>query len=360
VNAVQVAFLTAMLIALTISFSRGGTTERLVAALVLVSALVSPLLQTGRFNNPQALIAGVDMLLLIGLIAVAAIWHRRWLLVAIACQALTVAVQIIALLGVPLSRELYGLLTIIWAYPLLASLAWGAWHNRPFSVTQVPMPAQPAPTQSGLLEVSPAAAGSSSNLEIAARLFRQHGCGDRADALAELVVARAGSFAAAIQQPPDRLRRWGLDEQAIAALALARDTLTAALRPAIEEQPVLANSAALLDYLRAQLGHLREEQLLAYFLNTHNRLLGEISLGSGSVSEVLVLPRQVLRTAIDMSASSVILAHNHPSGDPSPSRQDIAFTRQVASALRPAGIQLIDHLIITKSGHVSLRSRGYV
>jgi DNA repair protein RadC len=349
-----------MLIALTISFSRGGAAERLVAALVLVSALVSPLLQAGSFNNPQALIAGVDILLLIGLIAVAALWYRRWLLVAIACQALTVAVQTVALLGVPFSRELYGLFTIIWAYPLLASLAWGAWHNRPFAVTPVPMPAQPTPTQADLPDISPATEGSGSNLEIAVRLFRQFGCGDRADALAGLVVARAGSFAAAIQQPSDRLRRWGLDEQAIAALSLARDTLTAALRPELEERPVLANSAALLDYLHVQLGHLREEQLLAYFLNTHNRLLGEISLGSGSVSAVLVLPRQVLRTAIDMSASSVILAHNHPSGDPSPSKQDIAFTRQVAEALRPAGIQLVDHLIITKSGHVSLRSHGYV
>lgn len=349
-----------MLIALTISFARGGKAERLVAALVLVAALISPLLQIGHFGHPQALIAGVDILLLIGLIAVVVIWYRRWLLVAIACQALTVAVQMAALLGVPLGRELYGLLTIIWAYPLLASLVWGAWHNQPIAVTHAPILAQSPPLRSGLADVSPAAVGNGSNLEIAARLFRQHGCGDHADTLAELVVARAGSFAAAIQQPADRLRRWGLDEQAIAALALARDTLTAALRPAIEERPVLANSAALLDYLRAQLGHLREEQLLAYFLNTHHRLLGEISLGSGSVSEVLVVPRQVLRTAIDVSATSVILAHNHPSGDPTPSQQDIAFTRQVAEALKPAGIQLIDHLIITNSGHVSLRSRGYV
>ncbi len=363
----QVAFLTALLSALTISFSRGGKVEQRAAALIFGAAIVSPLLQTGSYARAQAVIAGVDMLLLFGLAALAIADFRRWLTVAIACQLLTVSVHLFQLFTGQLSRELYGLLTIIWAYPLLGSLAWGAWHRAdPAQATPDPseQSTRPLPFVLNPPSTNPPSTDPSSTreheCELLAQLLRNHGAGERAGQQATLVLARAGSLAAATQQPPERLRRWGADEATIAALALARDMLTLALRPALENRPLLTDQKAVLDYLRLQLAHRQDEQLWAYFLNNRRHLIGEACIAGGSATEILVLPRQVLRAAIDIGASYVILAHNHPSNHATPSLEDIRFTRKVNEALRAAGIQLIDHLIITRSGHSSLCALGYV
>ena len=327
--------------------------------MVFAAAMTSPLLQTGRFDQFQFAVAALDFILLVGLVAIAVRWFRRWLYIAIGCQGMTVIAHGAYLLNAPLPPEAYGTLTIMWSYPLLGALAWGAWQNG--EASQIAH----GPDRQGVFSRAKHSRqvdmpASRSDLEVMARLFRTQGCGDRADTFAAIVLERVGSLAAATQQKPERLRRWGLDEQAIAALELARETLVAALRSPLEQAPIMADSQTILDYLRLELAHLREEQLCVVFLDANHRLLGQRCIGSGSVNAVFTAPQQLLREAIDMGASHVMLAHNHPSGNPAPSTQDVRFTRQVADALGAAGIRLVDHLIITRSDHVSLRAQGFV
>jgi DNA repair protein RadC len=121
--------------------------------------------------------------------------------------------------------------------------------------------------------------------------------------------------------------------------------------------PVLSNSRTLIDYLALEMAHLPAERLRVLFLDCANRLLGQKDF-EGSVGEVPIYPREIVRRSLELGASAIILAHNHPSGDPSPSEADIRGTRRVAEALRIFEIRLHDHLIIGKSGWSSFRALG--
>lgn len=126
----------------------------------------------------------------------------------------------------------------------------------------------------------------------------------------------------------------------------------------IKARPILGSWNALLDYLRADMAALPVERVRVLFLNAKNMLIRDEAMSEGSISEAAVYVREVIRRAIDLHAASLILVHNHPSGDPSPSRQDIAITRDIAEAGKRLGITLHDHVIIGADGHSSLRALG--
>ena len=152
----------------------------------------------------------------------------------------------------------------------------------------------------------------------------------------------------------------GVGETSIAAIKIAQAVALRASRAEISAQPVLANWQALLDYLHARLAHQTIESVRVLHLNTRNMLIRDEEMSRGSIDEAAVHVREVIRRAIDLGSAALILVHNHPSGDPSPSRADIDITRAIIDAGKRLGISVHDHLIIGKGGHASLRSLGVI
>jgi DNA repair protein RadC len=133
-----------------------------------------------------------------------------------------------------------------------------------------------------------------------------------------------------------------------------------ALRREALRGPVLGDSDAVTAYLFAAMAHEPVEQLRVLYLNTRNRLLLDETVIEGSINIAPIYPREIVRRSLEVGATALILAHNHPSGDPKPSREDIRVTRRIAAAGEALEIRLHDHVIVARSGWISLRAAGYL
>lgn len=154
------------------------------------------------------------------------------------------------------------------------------------------------------------------------------------------------------------LRRAGLDRVGVAELVRVRAMALAMARVQAGARPVLSSWTALTDYLRASLAHAPREQFRALYLDRRNILMCDEWRADGTVDHAPVYPREVVRRALELSACALVLVHNHPSGDPSPSRNDIEMTRRVVDAARVFDIQVHDHVIVGREGTVSFRALG--
>lgn len=179
--------------------------------------------------------------------------------------------------------------------------------------------------------------------------------------LAKSLLAEFGGIGGLLTADPEALRRVdGMGDTAIAALKIAHAAALRLLRAEVAEKPVLANWQALLDYLRADMAHHPIERVRVLHLNTRNMLIRDEKISEGSIDEAAVHVREVIRRAIDLSSAALILVHNHPSGDPSPSRADIDLTRGIIEAGKRLGIAVHDHIIVGTQGHSSLRAMGLI
>jgi DNA repair protein RadC len=145
---------------------------------------------------------------------------------------------------------------------------------------------------------------------------------------------------------------------AVRHLGIVREAMLHALRSEALAGPVLTDSDTLFDYLSLDMAHLATERLRVLFLNSGNRLLADEVVAEGSVSETPLYPREILRRALEVGATAIILVHNHPSGDPRPSRGDMEATRRVATAASALDICIHDHVIVARSGCSSFRALG--
>lgn len=179
--------------------------------------------------------------------------------------------------------------------------------------------------------------------------------------LAKALIARFGSFSAVLAADPQALRQVkGMGEASAAALHACSLAARRMARGAVQDRPVLGSWQALLDYLAIDMAHLAHERVRVLYLNAQNRLILDHLLGEGSIDEAAIHPREVIRKAFDVGATALILVHNHPSGNPEPSRADIAITSRIAEAGRLLGVTVHDHVIIGREGHVSLRAKGLI
>jgi len=177
--------------------------------------------------------------------------------------------------------------------------------------------------------------------------------------MARELLARFGGFGPCVTASPDELRKVeGLGDAGVAALKLAQAAALRLLREEMAAKPVLKTWDSLKDYLRAALRHEKTERFHVLFLDARSRLLADEEMGKGTVNHAPVYPREIARRALELHASGVVLAHNHPSGMQAASRDDIAMTREVRRALQPLGIELYDHLIVAGDTCVSLKSDG--
>lgn len=177
--------------------------------------------------------------------------------------------------------------------------------------------------------------------------------------LARALLTRFGSFAAALAAPPsDLMAVEGLGEAGCAALKTVQGAALRLARAEVMDRPVLNNWDRLLAYLTAVLTREKVEQFRILFLDTRNRLIADEAQARGTVNHTPVYPREVVRRALELQATALILVHNHPSGDPTPSRADLEMTQEVKAAAASLGIVLHDHLIMGNGRHVSFRREG--
>lgn len=175
--------------------------------------------------------------------------------------------------------------------------------------------------------------------------------------LAKRLIARFGSFAEVINAPDDRLR----DEEEVGETIIGEFRLlqAVALRLAKGEfvkKPALSSWQQVIDYLTIAQGFEHREQFRILFLDKKNVLIADEVQGRGTVDHTPVYVREVVKRALELSATALILVHNHPSGDPTPSRADIDMTRVIVEAAKPLGIVILDHIIVGRQGHASLKA----
>jgi DNA repair protein RadC len=177
--------------------------------------------------------------------------------------------------------------------------------------------------------------------------------------LAKALINRYGSFAAVLAAPPrELLETRGLGPHSVSAIKLVQASALRLAKAEVMERPVLNNGEKLADYLTAVLAREKVEQFRVLFLDPRNRLLADEAQGKGTVNHTPVYPREVVKRALEVGATALILVHNHPSGDPTPSRADVEMTAEVKAAAGVFGIVVHDHLIVGNGRQTSLRREG--
>ncbi|OAN74255.1 hypothetical protein A8B81_05945 [Sulfitobacter pontiacus] len=179
--------------------------------------------------------------------------------------------------------------------------------------------------------------------------------------LARALMDRFGDFNRVITAPEPRLRDIsGVGDAVIVELKVIEAAAHRMARSRVMRQHVLSGWDALLDYCHTTMAHRETEQFRVIYLDRKNVVIGDEEQGKGTVDHVPVYPREVAKRALELNASALILVHNHPSGDPTPSQADIDMTQQIFAACSALGLTLHDHLIIGKSRELSFRSEGYL
>jgi DNA repair protein RadC len=179
--------------------------------------------------------------------------------------------------------------------------------------------------------------------------------------LAKSLLKRFGSFAAVMAATPAQLQAIkGMGEVAAAMIKTVQAAALHMTQEQLREREVIGSWKKLLDYCRMAMAEEANEQFRLLFLDNKNGLIADEVQQRGTVNHTPVYPREVVKRALELGAAAIIMVHNHPSGDPTPSADDIAMTREVAEAAEKLGIALHDHVVIGRKGHVSLRSRGLI
>lgn len=187
-------------------------------------------------------------------------------------------------------------------------------------------------------------------------LFRVHQRGDTKP-LAKRLLAAFGSFSEVINAPPHRLLEIeGVGQRAVDEMKLMRAVAARLAKVELRAKPSLSSGTAVLNYLHIAQGYEHVEQFRILFLDKKNALIADEVQGRGTIDHTPVYIREVVKRALELHASALILVHNHPSGDPTPSRADIDMTRQIVDAARPLGIAIHDHIIVGRNGHTSFRA----
>lgn len=177
--------------------------------------------------------------------------------------------------------------------------------------------------------------------------------------VAAALLDRFGSLRAVLTAPGRELRRTVTEGEAIAAhLGAIRRALTCVLRAELDDRPIINNGRALADYLRLVQGSEQVEVVRAFYLDVGQRLIREEIVVTGTVDEAPIYVREIVKRALDLGAAGLVLVHNHPSGEASPSQSDLDLTRRLAAATRTVDVPLLDHMIVTSSCCFSFRAEG--
>ena len=179
--------------------------------------------------------------------------------------------------------------------------------------------------------------------------------------LAKALLHEFGGIGPLFTADAESLKRVpGMGDTSVAAIKIVEAAVHRYLYGEVRGRPILGNWQGLLDYLRADMAFRINECVHVLHLDSKNQLIRDETMSDGTIDQSAIYVREVVRRALDHGSAAIILVHNHPSGDPAPSKQDISVTRDIAHALKPLGIALHDHVIIGRDGHLSMRSQGLV
>lgn len=179
--------------------------------------------------------------------------------------------------------------------------------------------------------------------------------------LAKELIQRFGSFAEVLGAPVSRLTEIkGVGAGVALDLKIVAASLQRMAKGKVSKRPVLSSWSSVIDYCRMAMAFAEREEFRILFLDKKNALIADEVQQTGTVDHTPVYPREVVKRALELSASAVILVHNHPSGDPTPSRADILMTQQVIEVAKPLGIAVHDHIIVGKDGHASLKGLKFI
>lgn len=174
--------------------------------------------------------------------------------------------------------------------------------------------------------------------------------------LAKLLIKRFGSFAEVVHAPEARLREVdGVGDVSINLIKLIAAASSRIAKAQVPQRTLLSSWASVIDYCRITMAFADKEQFRILFLDKRNQLIGDEVQQTGTVDHTPVYPREVIKRALELSATAIILVHNHPSGDPTPSQADIQMTKAIIDIAAPLGISVHDHIIVGKNGHASLK-----
>jgi DNA repair protein RadC len=186
-------------------------------------------------------------------------------------------------------------------------------------------------------------------------LFRALPRGD-VKPLAKSLIKKFGSFAEVVHAPATRLREIdGVGEATITELKLIAAAANRVAKGQMQQRTMLSSWNEVIDYCRTSMAFADKEQFRILFLDKRNQLISDEVQQVGTVDHTPVYPREVIKRALELSATAIILVHNHPSGDPTPSQADITMTRAIIDIAAPLGISVHDHIIVGKNGHASLK-----
>jgi DNA repair protein RadC len=179
--------------------------------------------------------------------------------------------------------------------------------------------------------------------------------------LARRLIDAFGDFNRVVSAPPARLTEVeGVGEAVVCELKIVEAAAHRLARAKVIARPVISSWDAVVDYCRTTMAHRETEQVRVLYLDRKNVLVADEEQGRGTVDHVPVYPREVIKRALELNASALLLVHNHPSGDPTPSRADIDMTLQIEDAARALGLTLHDHIVVGKSRETSMRGQGYI
>ena len=179
--------------------------------------------------------------------------------------------------------------------------------------------------------------------------------------LAKDLLAKFGSFAETIAANPLRLAEVeGMTPGAVAEFAIVEAAAHRLARGVAKKRLALGSWKEVVDYCRARMAYAEREEFRVLFLDRKNGLIADEALSQGTVDHAPVYPREVVRRALELSASALLLVHNHPSGDPTPSNQDVKMTLDIIAVAKPLGVTVHDHVIVGRQGHVSLRGEDLI
>lgn len=176
--------------------------------------------------------------------------------------------------------------------------------------------------------------------------------------LAKRLLERFGTLGDVFAAEPAQLREFEIDQKTLILFRTAREAGRRLAERKVKDMPVLTNWQQLIDYCHAALAHEKTEQFRILFLDRKNVLIADEVQQRGTIDHTPVYPREVVKRALALNAAALILVHNHPSGDPKPSRDDIEMTKEIRKAAEALGITIHDHLVIGRKGHASFRSLG--
>jgi DNA repair protein RadC len=179
--------------------------------------------------------------------------------------------------------------------------------------------------------------------------------------IAKRMIVRFGSFAEVLSAPVERLVEVdGIGESTAIDIKIAAAAAQRLTKGSVSKRQVLASWASVIEYCRAAMAFAEREEFRILFLDKRNQLIADEVQQRGTVDHTPVYPREIVRRALELSATALVLVHNHPSGDPTPSQADIRMTHDIIAISKPLGITIHDHVIVGRNGHASLKGQGHI